>query len=224
MKKDKFLAILLSSLVVLVGGVIWGALYSTNFYSTWVLLLIEFFAVLVFYKFHKKSKYGMLFYILILSAIVNYFAMCISAAISVKSIYEGVTFAKIFTLVLEVSFGECFNDTLFCMLFTLGGVMLGYSQTIFVNHRKEKKEETDSYPVKYKIIITELASDLKELNDTGDKAKFAEKYKYFRSEIIGKMTDDECKFFKNMTLTPIGEEYQDIARKLILKEILKREK
>jgi len=224
-KKKTFFAIILSAFTILIGGLIWGILYAQNFFASWVTLIFGVASIISFLKIKNDGKVGMLIYIMLVSVVVNYFAMCLSASLVIKSVYS-VTVSDVFASVLRSSFEGGFTDTLWCVIFTILGVTIGYFGGIIVNRKKrsEARKIENEMQEKYDSYVEELAIILLQFKNNKDKEFFTKRFTTYKREKMDVLTDSEIIYFKKFASNNIGEEYQDIARKLILKEILKREK
>lgn len=135
--KNIALALILSLLVMILGGVVWGLVYAAQFFSAWISFLFSFLALVVYYKFNRNGKWWMFAYVLIVSLVINYFAMCISATFVALS-QAGLPFNlfnNLFPEVISISFGEGISDTLLCAVFTLLGCGLGIISIISENKR-----------------------------------------------------------------------------------------
>ena len=248
-KANTLKAFLFSLLIMLGGAVLWGVIYSLGFFSSWISFLPAFGAIFVYKKFKQDGRVGMLFYILGLSILFNYFAMLISATISVMALVPGATFGQIFPIVFETSFGGGVADTIGCIGFTGLGVGLGYVSAV---QQIKKKQMVDSYtqnqttitpmpngsvapiqePVaevnasaednKSKEILTDLTGYIEMYQGKLiEKDEFLKLVENFKKETIDKLTEEEKADLAIECAEVEENENREIARKLLIKILAK---
>lgn len=242
-------AFLFSLLIMLAGAVLWGVIYALGFFSAWIAFIPAFGAILVYKKFKQDGKVGMLFYILLLSLLFNYFAMIISATVVVLKKFPGNSFGEIFSLAFQVSFGDGIGDTLGCIGFTALGVGLGYVSAI-QQAKKNQMEKASSLntttftpmpngsvaPIqdqtveigapaeenKAEKILTELAGYVEMYEGKlVEKEDFMKLVGNFNKETLSKLTEEEKANIVVACANAEENENREKARKLLVKLLAK---
>lgn len=136
-KQNKALAILLTALIVLVGAVVWGVVYSFGWFIALIAFLIVYLAMMVYDKFANLT---MPVYIVTCIAVVvcNVIASFVAVAIQVESMTDG---AIKFTQALQIMFTNpsilvetgFITNIILCIAFSILGVV-GFKQ-----YYKQKK-------------------------------------------------------------------------------------
>ena len=249
-KSETLKAYLFSLLIMLGGAVAWGLIYCLGFFSAWVAILPSFFAMGVALKYLPNRKAGIFAYVLILSVIFNYMAMCIAATIQGMILYDGFSFGEMLSLVFSASITGGIVDTICCVLFTALGVVLGFVW-IRARNKKQQAEKQGNPNVSMPIqnnengntqeIVTEVRND--ESNSVEEKAnkmieeisvyvamyknKLVQKEEFlkllekYRQSVVLELDDEEKLNIVLACANKIEDEDKEYARKILIKFLSK---
>lgn len=211
--ESKTKAVLYSLLVMILGGVVWGIVYSLGFFSAWVSIIFAALATIV-YKKYKAGKVGMFFYVLLASCIINYAAIIIATTIVFLKIYPTVPVMEVIKACVKVSFGEGASDTIYCLVFTILGCVLGFvgrlrkvkndkqnnAQVATIENTPEPivntVEQIDSNEQMYESIKVTASRIIDEYKQDKSKENMLKRVDKAKSSLIPMLTEEEKAYIK----------------------------
>lgn len=137
-KQNKALAIVMLCVVILVGAVLWGLLYSYGFLASLIAFATAYVAIVVYDKFYPVSKNVYIisgFAIVVANIIASFLALVI--AVAIKADCDLVTAFNALMSVIDDFALELCKDFIYCVVLTILG-LVGVKK--FYENRKARKQ------------------------------------------------------------------------------------
>lgn len=151
-QNKKWLALLSSSLVCLLGAVVWGVLYVMGWFASPVAFVTAFGAFFVYEKFNKEITKGsfiwVLVWVIVLNIIASFLAMVVAVAIEAE-VSLGIALNALLSVFNEFV-GSFVLDTILGTAFGVLGVVVCYK---YLKKKKQAQNVQESMSVENQDVV-----------------------------------------------------------------------
>lgn len=168
-KQNKVLAIVLLSITIVVGAVLWGVIYSQGWLVSLVALATSYVGIIVYDKFYKVNRTVYIVsgvVICVLNIIASFLSIGITVAVEAEVSLK-IAFEAVFQVIGDFV-PDLIRDGLLCVVFTILG-LVGAKKTY-----EEKKLKKEMQENSMKAIADSANTDIVEANQNTEQSEKVE--------------------------------------------------